>query len=403
MTTINQPWSTLLPAHARFGHEKTFAICLEHHRIIYSESGHRNIKHRTLRSSFFLSWQEWSESGKRVISILPIGKFYTLMPSGKVLALLLKSGKAATHEHAHTLRLDTIGELVQNEISLPMAEKYAELDLLLRVRVGKKLNTRGTALALLALFRVQLERVQHLQQTQRLPIQDGHHHRSLFNLYRVMRAQMKVVGDVLLSTFHLHCPDIIDQLRALEIYEMFGTVGVGLCEWQEAAKWWSKRYEMSSSFFGIHHEETRRSLAMVGQVYAAAGLNSDAEACLRQSLRKVCKSWLPCKSGSERRAKRERRNRRERRRETNPATNVEQQGEDQNESLNVARSQRQQQEQEQEEQDVKTLAAVYLKIKQYDHAEATLHAAMPVDPTSQSKISLSSMYLELAAGSKRAE
>ena len=114
---------------------------------------------------------------------------------------------------------------------------------------------------------------------------------------------------------------------------------------------------------------------MLGQVYASAGLHSDAEACLRQSLRKVCNVWLPRKSGSERR-------------EGGPATCIEEKGEEE-----IVRGRR--------EDDVNTLGAVYLELKQFDHAEALLHASMPADPTSKSKLRLASMYLDLEANSKR--
>jgi len=171
-----------------------------------------------------------------------------MTPSTRQLHVLLHSGKPITHERAHTLRLNGVGELVDNNISLPMAMKIAELDLLLRLRSGtpQSRNSRGCALSLLALFRVQHERITSTSDRDAWPSQHVQHQ----NLLNEMRTQYDVFGDVLLANFSLHCTDEIDQLRALEFYEIVARMGMGLGAWPLAAQYWSKLFECLTFYYG---------------------------------------------------------------------------------------------------------------------------------------------------------
>jgi hypothetical protein len=245
---LRLPWTSKLPTYEKYGHEKTLSIRTNHHKIVYAYSSHRSSHHKKLRSSFFLSWSDYEQAAIRVIDIPPIGPYYTMTPSTRRLHVLLHSGKPITHERAHTLRLNGVGELVDNNISLPMAMKIAELDLLLRLRSGtpQSRNSRGCALSLLALFRVQHEKITSTSGRDAWPSQHVQHQ----NLLNEMRTQYDVFGDVLLANFSLHCTDEIDQLRALELYEIVARMGMGLGAWPLAAQYWSKLFECLTFYYG---------------------------------------------------------------------------------------------------------------------------------------------------------
>ena len=372
------PWSCNLPPFNHLQHEKSFSTTAAYHRIQYAESGHRSKKHRLLRSTFFLSWNDWELSKSRVVAIVPIGKYYTLTSSALSLIDLLKSGKPINHEHASKLRLNTIGELIEDGISIPMAEKYAELDLLIRIRSGtsETRNSRGTALALLALFRVQQERLNGMLDW---PINNKsytHANRDAMYLLNVMRVQIEVFSNVMLSTFHLHCTKDEDKLRALEIYELFARVGMGLGHFKLSATFWEKKYAMCNVYYGIHHIETSRSLGLLGQIYAAGGLHADAEACLRQSLRKKFVNRLPGVKGLRGRNKDSKKTKIDRQARQDPQTC----------SMDQKRN-------------VKVLSSCYLHLDQYDHAETMLQVSLDVcqdvNQQNKSKQSLANIYQKI--------
>ena len=351
---IDSAWLSACPPFKRHQHENSFSISLVHHTVVYAESGHRNKKHRRLRSAFFDHWKDWEEAKQRIVSIKPIGKYYTLTPSALALSSFLRSGKSISHVRASTLRLETVGELFSAN-NLIMAEKMAELELLICTRTtNPSRNSRGTALALLALFRVQQERF-------RTPSSTSNSTREILNSMRNLRETFE---DVVLSTFHLHCKDVDDQLRALEIYELFAQIGMnmGPSHYQLSARFWEKKHSACECFYGTLHSETLRSLGNLGHVYAAAGLYGDAEACLRQALRKAYSNRLPGITGVR-------------------LTCGRNQNDKKNNNFIDAN------EQEWRENHLRTLSQVYLKLQQFDHAHSCC--------TNTSKQALAKMYLEM--------
>ena len=374
LINLSKPWPTQLPTHQHYGHELTFTTRACHHSITYAYSSHRSSSHKKYRSTFFLSWRDYEESAAKVVSIQPFGSFYTLTPASHLLVLLLQCGKPITHERAHTLRLHAVGELVENNISLPMAQKIAELDVLLRLRSGlahQCRNTKGLALSLLALFRVQQQ-----MSTGRID------HRCNTNLHQVMKTQILVFGDVLLANFNMHCTDHDDRVRALELYEIFARVGMGSGDWKLAAGYWNKKFEILH-ILEPHSEASRTALGMLGKVYEKAGLHEASASCLRQSLRRIKRFTLPGVQGLRVRHGVHRSGKKN----TTCTTPTDSHDDGRNEDLN---------------EDGQVLSRVYLHLQQYDHAESMLldsmqRDSMQQDSMQQQKTALADMYTSLSS------
>ena len=286
-----------------------------HHVLEYAYNMHRSQHQRRLRASFYESWSDHERAGAYCVRISPIGGDYTITNAGRELVDLLR-GKKITHDRAHSLRIRASTECLHQGLNL-MAEKWAELALLLRLRKGPRRtsrNSRATAMSLLALIRaIQSQATETKLGGWIYPVFSSHgqgnrptHAKNIdhprcseaFNLYQVMRTLHDNFSDVMTSTFHLHSnlnkfsrgdswQGGDDRLRALEMYGIWARSFMGIGDWKSAAKWMHRQAETSEAFYGPLSQHYRHSISQLGQIYLCGGELSGAEACFRTSLRRV--------------------------------------------------------------------------------------------------------------------